>query len=205
VWLWILALLMVVGEARAGNVRLGWDQSQGATGYKVHFGGAPATYSTTEDVGSVLGWESNTFVDGCATTYCAVTAYNSAGESGYSNEIAFIPRPIILAVPGVDTDGDQQVDTWYVNGGNFAPNCTATIDGNPIPFIHTQGQECEQLTIPVVSIPAAPTYSTLEVCNSWTSDDGSGHQTAVDDQGNPLGICASYLLVPQSPGSLGAS
>lgn len=85
--------------AVAGQASLAWNASASTTvtGYKVHYGTASASYSTHLDVGSALSATVPNLAAG-ATYYFAVTAYNSAGESGYSNE-ASATIPVAVAAP----------------------------------------------------------------------------------------------------------
>ena len=87
-------------EDLAGSIGLSWDPSPGATGYRVFYGPAENNYlgaplwqgaGTLAD-GRVTTTISSTALTDCATWHFAVTAYNPAGESDFSNngnEIAF--------------------------------------------------------------------------------------------------------------------
>ena len=68
----------------------------GELGYKVYCGGTSVAYGIPVDVGAPQ--EHPISIPG--NYYCAVTAYNDAGESGFSKEIFFIIR----AVPGAPTN-----------------------------------------------------------------------------------------------------
>ena len=57
-----------------------------ADGYKVYCGQASGVYGTPVDVGAALEHPIST----AGKYYCAATAYNIAGESGFSNEVFFI-------------------------------------------------------------------------------------------------------------------
>lgn len=72
------------------TVTLTWDASEFANGYKAYCGGASGSYGTPVDTGATLEHPIST----PGTYYCAVTAYNENGESGYSNEVFFTIRPI---------------------------------------------------------------------------------------------------------------
>ena len=56
-----------------------------ASGYKVYCGSTSGVYGTPVDVGAALSHPIST----PGKYYCAATAYNDAGESGYSNEVFF--------------------------------------------------------------------------------------------------------------------
>lgn len=66
---------------------LRWNAVTGTvTGYKIYVGEAPRTYTRTINVGNATTSTVNSLTVG-RTYYFAVKAYNSAGESGYSNEV----------------------------------------------------------------------------------------------------------------------
>lgn len=64
-----------------------------ADGYKVYCGSASGVYGTPVDVGAALEHP----ISAPGNYYCAATAYNTAGESGFSNEVFFT----LKSVPGV--------------------------------------------------------------------------------------------------------
>ena len=68
------------------NVALNWDTVIGASGYKLHY--APYPYTGPESIGSLdLGNKNNFSAElwEGAAFFVAISAYNSVGESGYSN------------------------------------------------------------------------------------------------------------------------
>ena len=69
-----------------------WDPVNDSTvrGYKVHFGTSSRQYDTHQDVGNVTSFVSH--VSGGYTWYFAVSAYNAAGDSTLSQELA-TPSP----------------------------------------------------------------------------------------------------------------
>lgn len=71
-------------------VTLSWDapsctEFDCASGYKIYCGSASGVYSTPVDVGAALEHPVST----AGAYYCAATAYNTEGESGFSNEVFF--------------------------------------------------------------------------------------------------------------------
>jgi PKD repeat protein len=94
-----LLVTLFAYPAAAGQASLAWNASASATvtGYKVHYGTASASYATHLDVGNVLSVTVPNLAAG-TTYFFAVTAYNSAGESGYSNE-ASATIPAAVAAP----------------------------------------------------------------------------------------------------------
>lgn len=74
--------------APKGIATLSWDPPPaGITGFKVHYGATPGSYSTTINTGMVSSFAVSDLPAG--TYYFVVTAYDSSGnESGYSNEVS---------------------------------------------------------------------------------------------------------------------
>ena len=73
------------------TVMLAWDPNDSSVkGYKVHFGTSSRQYDTHQDVGNVTTFVS--YVSGGYTWYFTVSAYNGAGESPLSQELA-TPSP----------------------------------------------------------------------------------------------------------------
>lgn len=91
-----------VGAVDAGNAVVSWtapstnvDGSPAVVvGYKIYYGTVTKTYTLNKDVGNVLTYTIVNLAPG--TYYFAVTAYNSGGESVFSNEASKI---ITVAVP----------------------------------------------------------------------------------------------------------
>ena len=74
-----------------GPAKFTWDLSANSSGYKLYCGSESNTY--TSNITIVGGFTSNLLLSQVALDdgihYCALTAFNFAGESGFSNEIAF--------------------------------------------------------------------------------------------------------------------
>jgi hypothetical protein len=113
------ALWLMPAIVSAESVTLGWDPSDGATGYKVSWGTTSGAYPNAADAGS-----STTFVISGLTaggTYWAVVqAYNSAGISPYSTPLQFtVPgvsctssiTPTAFSAPSAGTSGSITVST----------------------------------------------------------------------------------------------
>ncbi len=89
-----------------GQVALNWTTAATATGYKVKYGTASGTYSATLDVGNVT----TSIVTGLTNEtpyHFAVSAYNSFGESGPSNELSQTPTAAVFVPPVI-----SQNTTW---------------------------------------------------------------------------------------------
>lgn len=79
-----LVTLMITAPA-SGKATLTWDPETSVTGYKVYAGTSSHAYGAPVDVGNVTTFQVFNLQSG-TIYYFAVTAYNSNGESGYSNE-----------------------------------------------------------------------------------------------------------------------
>jgi hypothetical protein len=108
-----LLLLLAPCLSRADTVTLAWDASSDATGYKLFYGTASRTYTTTIDVKNVLRYTIQNIPDN-ATYYFAATAYDAAGnESGYSVEVSYATKDTIPPpAPGNFRRIIQQVINW---------------------------------------------------------------------------------------------
>ena len=87
----LLVALLISVWARAEQVTLAWDANTepDLAGYKVHYGTASGSYTTSVDVHKVTTSNIGTLTAG-QTYYFAVTAYNASGnESGYSNQVSY--------------------------------------------------------------------------------------------------------------------
>ena len=92
----LLVALLVSVWARAEQVTLAWDANTelDLAGYKVHYGTASGSYTTSVDVHNVTTYTVTGLTAG-PTYYFAVTAYNASNnESGYSNQVSYsVPAP----------------------------------------------------------------------------------------------------------------
>lgn len=80
-------VLMLVGVLSAADVKLAWDANTPVPdGYKVYYGTTTGVYPSNVNAGNVV----NTTITGLTFTtkyYFVVRAFNTAGESGNSNEV----------------------------------------------------------------------------------------------------------------------
>ena len=112
------SLTAIAGNAR---VSLNWSASTGATGYIVYGSQTSGSYVSIATTTSISFTVTN--ITNNIPYYCAVTAINSAGESGYSNEVVAIPVASINTYnvglePGniaVDASGNVWVVNYYSN------------------------------------------------------------------------------------------
>ena len=154
-----LVCLAALAPAVAGSVNLLWNPSSGATGYKVYWdsnSGAP--YASSVTLGNVTQTTISTMPD-CAATYFAVTAFNSLGESAYSNEISSWPRPTITtANPAQGTRGQSL--SVVLSGNNFQPGATLQLTGVTVNSFTRDA--CGQITASI-SIPSTASVGPVPI------------------------------------------
>ena len=90
--------------------RFSWDAVADAsvTGYKVHWGTSPGTYTNVADVGNVTEVILAGFVEG-TRYYAAGTAYSATEESDYSPEITFVYE---LEYVTITTQRSTDLQNW---------------------------------------------------------------------------------------------
>lgn len=159
-----LLLTLFALPAFAGSASLAWNASASTavTGYKVHYGTASGAYSTHLDAGNVLSLTVPNLTAG-AKYYFAVTAYNSAGESGYSNE-ASATIPVAATAP---------LASFTVKPTNLTAAFTSTSSGtDPRTYLWEFGDSTTSTTQnPTHAYSAAGTYTvSLTVTNSAGSN-----------------------------------
>lgn len=123
-----LLLTLLAYPASAGQASLSWNASASTSvaGCKIHYGTASASYSSHVDVGNVQSATVSNLNAG-GTYYFAVTAYNSAGERGYSNE-ATTTIPVVVAAPVAAFTASPLAGTAPLTTA-FASTSTGTITG----------------------------------------------------------------------------
>jgi hypothetical protein len=147
-------LLGVSLPALAGSVDLVWDPSSGATGYKVHAGAATGSYGTPLDVGSSTQTTFSTMAD-CTATFFAVTAYNAAGDSGYSNEISSWPRPALASVNPTEAERGATI-SLVISGNNFEPGASVVVSNSGVTVNSVTRNSCGQITASITIGGSAP-------------------------------------------------
>lgn len=175
IWLVVLTLLLVALPALAGDVNLTWDPAATAASYRVYAGTSSGVYGAPIDSSGATTLNVPNLTD-CVMHYAAVTAYNIAGESAYSVELAFWPRPLITLVA---PSANPQV--VFVDGEGFSTTVSLKLNGNAIPFVR---DSCTRLSVNTVDVEGAPDWTFVEVCNA----------------GGASGICSSH--VPVKPGTV---
>ncbi len=129
----------------AGDLNVSWDPSTDATGYRIHYGPNPSQYDNSFDVGNATQTSLDTLGD-CMTWYFAATAYNAAGESGYSEEVASWSRPVLeQASPNVAEQG-RQLDV-SLSGTNFQGGATVSFSDPAIVVNSVTVLSCTELSV----------------------------------------------------------
>jgi chitinase len=94
-------MMLLLWLSAADAIMLAWDASEHAVGYRLHYGELSRAYDTTLEIGSPTQASVSGLTPG-HTYFFAVTAYNVAGESDYSNEVSAV-IPELPPPPPVDT------------------------------------------------------------------------------------------------------
>ena len=138
------ALTVLTSSAMAGSVNLLWDPSSGASGYKVFSGAASGSYGTPSDVGNATQTTFGSMAQ-CTATFFAVTAYNSAGESGFSGEISSWPRPELASVTPLEGQQGTTLDV-VISGNNYEPGASVQFSNSGITVNSVTRNACGQIT-----------------------------------------------------------
>lgn len=104
----LCCLLSLSTASFAFDVTLAWDaNAEPVAGYKIHYGFSKGNYEVHTDLGKVTTHKFLGLPDG-PTYYFAVTAYDGATESGYSNEVVY-PETVSTPQP---PSGPTTVQAW---------------------------------------------------------------------------------------------
>jgi len=151
----VLVIIAVSIPVSAGEVNLSWDPSVNAAGYRVHRGTATGDYLTSSDEGNTTTATIPNLGD-CVTWYFAVTAYNTAGESGYSTEVVSFPRAMLSAAAPSNVERGTQTSIT-VSGLNFRPGDVVSVANPGVEVASVAVDSCNQLTLTVTVATSAPT------------------------------------------------
>jgi hypothetical protein len=161
----LIAAALVTAPSLAGELGVTWNPSADATGYVVHYGTSPGNYAFTVDVSATT----ETSIDGledCRTWYFAATAYNSAGDSGLSNEDSSWPRPVIDGIaPASAVQGDSLTLTF--TGVNFQAGTDVSFSNPGVVVQSVTVVSCNEMSVAVSIDADAPVGSTdVETTNA---------------------------------------
>ena len=136
---------LVFPPTSAGDLNVSWDPSTDATGYRIHYGPNPSQYDTSFDVGNATVTNLDSLGD-CVMWHFAATAYNAAGESGYSEEVASWPRPVLAqATPNFAEQG-RQLDV-SISGTNFQGGAIVSFSDPAIAVNSINVSSCTELSV----------------------------------------------------------
>ena len=180
----------LTATAGNGQVTLNWSASSGATGYNVKYGTTsggpyPTVIYTTNTNYTVTGLTNGT------PYYFVVTAVNSAGESGYSNQASATPsaplQPPIAPTNLAAVAGNGQVSlSWSASYGATSYNIyESTTSGGP----YTKINSTTNTNYTVTGLTNGATY--YFVVTAVNSAGESGYS-------NEVGM----TLIPSSPPNL---
>ncbi len=127
-------------SAFGASVTLAWDPpaSGGVTGYKIYRGIKTQEYVLLKTIGNTAQYMDDTLVAG-TKYYYAVKAYNSYGDSGYSNELVYTPPTTTANRAPVASNGSLALTEDAAKGGALS---ATDADGNPLTFsIVAQGSK----------------------------------------------------------------
>jgi hypothetical protein len=161
----------------ANDVTLTWTAASGAVGYRIHVGQASTDYGQVVDTGAGPTTASlNSVLVPNTINYLALTAYNAAGESGFSSELAGWPRPIVNAALITDEGSFYRAT---ISGSNFSDLnwSPANVDLQYPGLVVADARRIDSGTLEIdYSCSGCDNGSaTLTINNIWTNpDDPSG-------------------------------
>ena len=112
-------LLPAFGSAGPGTISVAWNRNteSNVSGYKIYWGETARHYTKVLDAGNAVEARLTELTSG-QTYFCAVTAYNTAGqESAYSSEISVT----YVAEPGAQDSSSRLVLLEAENGQRGSP------------------------------------------------------------------------------------
>jgi chitodextrinase len=167
-----LACCLAVAATEAGTVRLTWDPSPGATGYRVHRGSSSGQYADVIELGNTTQAILSDLPD-CATTYFAASAFNAAGTSGLSNEVGTWPRPELAGISVAGAEQGQRL-TLVITGANYHGGATLQFADSQVTVHSASIDSCYQITADVtVGSSATPGATLIQVVNPGGATGGS--------------------------------
>lgn len=173
------ANLRVLGIRDCSEAELSWNANSetNIAGYKVYYGTASKTYGASVDAGDVTNYILS--LSPGQTYYIAITAYNTAGESDYSNEVS-LDMPIR---PAIST---QPSSKEVCLGSSVSFSVVATGDDLSYQWMHGS------------STIGGATGPTLQI-NSVTADDAGDYTVSVTNCAGSVTSSAATLIVNSAP------
>ena len=91
--IFVLLIFLIGFYSNALGATLSWTASTGeVTGYHLYYSTTEGEYAQFVDVGKDISYSTDSLsLEEGTTYYFVVTAYNSSGESGYSNIVSWSP------------------------------------------------------------------------------------------------------------------
>jgi hypothetical protein len=171
----ILVVLLAALPAFAGDIDLQWNPSAGADGYKLYRGLTTGGYSDPTDVGNVTSTLVGDLSD-CTTHYFAVTAYNAAGDSTYSNEIFSFPDPRVGGLSPASAEQDRALDL-VLTGMNFQDGATVEFSDPGITIRSLVVNSCSEMIVGVTvgggANPGPVNVTVRLASNAWGTSVGA--------------------------------
>lgn len=171
----------VLGATSPGTAAVAWDRNPetNISGYKIYWGESTRQYTRVLDVGNEVEATLTNLTSG-QTYFCAVTAYNSAGqESIFSAEVSVT----YVAEPGAPDTSARMVLVEPESGQMSAPFATATESG--ITFVSCPSYPASGSMSVGFNVPVADDYHVWCRVRGGTSSSDSIYismdSTAVDD------------------------
>jgi hypothetical protein len=164
--LWCFVLqpfsLSIPKEAHAAQITLAWDNSDGATGYRIYYGTVNRNYTSVVDVGNVTTYTFANLLNG-VTYYFAATAYDASGnESDYSEEITY---------NNATTPTSYTISASAGTGGTISPSGGVSVSGGSsrtFTITPNSGYRISNVTVDGVSMGFISSYSFYNVTSNHT-------------------------------------
>lgn len=123
----VTSLIFLSPSLHAGMRTLTWDSSPGATEYHLYYGSSSDNYTDVIHVGGST--QTTVDLDDCTRWFFAVTASNSAGESGFSTEVDWLTPMSVDDFAGSGQSVYQGFQgSVTITGARFQPGAVLELD-----------------------------------------------------------------------------
>lgn len=160
----VLALALAAGAAFAGTISVAWNavSDSDLAGYKVYYGTASGSYTSSISVGNVTNATLSS-LDPSTRYYIAVKAVDSAGleSAAYSNEIVGLPRPVVSSVSPASVQQSTSA-TLVIAGESFDAGAAVAISGSGVTIAAVRRDSVSQLSVDV-TIDASAAAGTRDI------------------------------------------